>query len=78
MSAYTKSVLRLMLNQGVSLVLMSVVIGFAAALLVGRVLGRMLDDVAPSDPGQPCRGSVRAGRSSAGGVLPAGTLAHSR
>lgn len=44
------SVLRLILKQGMSLVLTGVLIGFGAALLVGRVLGRMLYGIAPGDP----------------------------
>ena len=44
------SVLRLILKQGMSLVLTGVLIGFAAALLVGRLLSRMLYGVSGSDP----------------------------
>ena len=44
------SVLRLMLKQGMSLVLTGVLIGFGAALIVGRLLGRMLYGVSASDP----------------------------
>jgi predicted permease len=44
------SVLRLILKQGMSLVLTGVIIGFAAALLVGRLLSRMLYGVSASDP----------------------------
>jgi ABC-type antimicrobial peptide transport system permease subunit len=43
-------VLRLILKQGMSLVLTGVLIGFAAALLVGRLLSRMLCGVSASDP----------------------------
>jgi predicted permease len=44
------SVLRLILKQGMSLVVIGIAIGFAAALLVGRLLGRMLYGVSASDP----------------------------
>jgi predicted permease len=44
------SVLRLILKQGMSLVLMGVTIGFAAALLVGRALRGILFGVGASDP----------------------------
>jgi putative ABC transport system permease protein len=44
------SVLRLILKQGMSLVVTGVVIGLAAALLVGRLLSRMLYGVSASDP----------------------------
>jgi len=44
------SVLRLILKQGMSLVLKGVLIGFAAALLVGRLLSRLLYGVSASDP----------------------------
>ncbi len=44
------SVLRLILRQGMSLVFTGVVIGFAAALVVGRLLSRMLYGVSASDP----------------------------
>ncbi len=44
------SVLRLILKQGMSLVVKGVLIGFAAALLVGRLLSRMLYGVSASDP----------------------------
>jgi predicted permease len=50
LGASQPSVLRLILKQGMSLVLMGVVVGFAAALVVGRVLGRMLYGVGASDP----------------------------
>lgn len=43
-------VLQLILKQGLSLVLIGVLIGFAAALLVGRLLSRILYGVAPTDP----------------------------
>jgi predicted permease len=44
------NVLRLILRQGMALVIKGVLIGFAAALLVGRVLSRMLYGVSASDP----------------------------
>jgi predicted permease len=50
LGAAQTSVLRLILKQGMSLVLTGVVIGFVAALLVGRLLSRMLYGVSASDP----------------------------
>jgi ABC-type antimicrobial peptide transport system permease subunit len=50
LGAAQASVLGLILKQGISLVLTGVLIGFAAALLVGRLLSRMLYGVAASDP----------------------------
>lgn len=44
------SVLRLILKQGMSLVTTGVLIGFAAALLFGRLVSRMLYGVSASDP----------------------------
>jgi putative ABC transport system permease protein len=44
------SVLRLILKQGMSLVLTGVLIGFAGALLIGSLLSRMLYGISPSDP----------------------------
>ena len=44
------SVLRLILRQGLTLVLAGVSIGFAGAWLVGRLLNRMLYGVSPADP----------------------------
>jgi putative ABC transport system permease protein len=44
------NVLRLILRQGMSLVIQGVVIGFAAALLVGRALSRMLYGISATDP----------------------------
>jgi predicted permease len=43
-------VLRMIVRQGMSLVLIGVVIGFTAALLVGRGLSRMLYGVGSADP----------------------------
>jgi ABC-type antimicrobial peptide transport system permease subunit len=43
-------VLRLILTQGMSLVSLGVLIGFAAALLLGQLLSRMLYGVTGSDP----------------------------
>jgi predicted permease len=50
LGAAQAGVLRLILKQGMSLVLTGVLIGFAAALLVGRLLSRMLYGVGASDP----------------------------
>lgn len=50
LGASQPSVLRLILGQGMSLVAVGVLIGFAAALLVGRLLSRMLYGVSASDP----------------------------
>jgi putative ABC transport system permease protein len=50
LGAAQASVLRMILKQGMSLVLTGVVIGFVAALLVGRLLNRMLYGVSASDP----------------------------
>jgi predicted permease len=50
LGAAQASVLRLILKQGMSLVVTGVVIGLAAALLVGRLLSRMLYGVSASDP----------------------------
>jgi predicted permease len=50
LGAARASVLRLVLKQGMSLVLTGVLIGFVAALFVGRLLSRMLYGVSSSDP----------------------------
>jgi putative ABC transport system permease protein len=50
LGAAQATVLRLILRQGMSLVLTGVLIGFAASLLVGRLLSRMLYGVSGSDP----------------------------
>jgi putative ABC transport system permease protein len=50
LGAARTSVLALILKQGMSLVLTGIVIGFVSALLVGRLLSRMLYGVSPSDP----------------------------
>ena len=50
LGAAQASVLRLVLKQGMSLVMTGVLIGFVAALLVGRLLSRMLYGVSASDP----------------------------
>jgi macrolide transport system ATP-binding/permease protein len=50
LGAAQASVLRLILKQGMSLVLTGVLIGFAAALGVGRLLSRMLYGISASDP----------------------------
>jgi predicted permease len=50
LGASQPSVLRLILKQGMSLVLMGVLIGLTAAILVGRLLRRMLYGVDASDP----------------------------
>lgn len=44
------SVLGMVIREGMSLVLAGVLIGFAAAALVGRLLSRMLFGVTASDP----------------------------
>src|SRR6185437_5524493 len=44
------SVLRLIVKQGMSLVVKGMLIGFAASLLVGRILGRMLYGLNATDP----------------------------
>jgi predicted permease len=50
LGAAQASVLRLILKQGMSMVLTGVLIGFVAALFVGRLLSRMLFGVSASDP----------------------------
>jgi predicted permease len=50
LGAAQASVLQLILKQGMSLVLTGVLIGFAASLIVGRLLSRMLYGVSASDP----------------------------
>jgi predicted permease len=50
LGAAQASVLRMILKQGMSLVLTGVVIGFVAAVLVGRLLNSMLYGVSGSDP----------------------------
>jgi predicted permease len=50
LGASRASVLRLILKQGMSLVLIGVAIGFGAALLVGRALSGILFGVGASDP----------------------------
>lgn len=50
LGASQPSVLRMIVRQGMSLVVNGVVIGFAAALLVGRLLSRMLYGVGAADP----------------------------
>ncbi len=50
LGAARASVLRLILKQGMSLVVTGVLIGFLAALVVGRLLSRMLYGVSASDP----------------------------
>ena len=50
LGAARTSVLRLILRQGMSLVLTGAVIGVVAALIVGRLLARMLYGVSASDP----------------------------
>lgn len=51
LGAAQTSVLTLILKQGMSLVLIGVVIGLGASLLVGRLLARMLYGVSATDPG---------------------------
>ena len=50
LGAAQNSVLRLILTQGMSLVLAGVLIGFVGALFVGRLLSRMLFGVSAGDP----------------------------
>jgi predicted permease len=50
LGAAQATVLRLILKQGMSLVMTGVLMGFAAALLVGRLVSRMLYGVSPDDP----------------------------
>src|SRR6185437_2633460 len=50
LGAAQASVLRLILKQGMSLVMTGVLIGLAAALLVGRLVSRMLYGVSAADP----------------------------
>jgi predicted permease len=50
LGAARASVLRLILKQGMSLVMTGVLIGFVGALVVGRLLSRMLYGVSGSDP----------------------------
>jgi predicted permease len=50
LGAAQATVLRLILKQGMSLVLTGVLIGFVAALLAGRLLSRMLYGIGASDP----------------------------
>lgn len=50
LGAMQGNVLRLVLRQGMSLVLTGVLIGFVAALLVGQLLSRMLYGVSAEDP----------------------------
>ena len=50
LGAAESSVLRLILKQGMSLVLTGVVLGLGAALLIGRLLARMLFGIGASDP----------------------------
>jgi predicted permease len=50
LGAARANVLRLILKQGMSLVVTGVLIGFAAAVFVGRLLSRMLYGVGASDP----------------------------
>jgi putative ABC transport system permease protein len=50
LGANRPTVMRLVLRQGMSLVLTGVVIGFAAALVVARLLSRMLYGIGATDP----------------------------
>jgi ABC-type antimicrobial peptide transport system permease subunit len=50
LGASRTSVLGLILKQGMSLVLTGVLIGFATAILVGRLVGSMLYGIGGSDP----------------------------
>jgi putative ABC transport system permease protein len=50
LGAARENVLRLILKQGMSVVMIGVIIGFVAALIVGRLLSGMLYGVSASDP----------------------------
>jgi ABC-type antimicrobial peptide transport system permease subunit len=50
LGASRTGVLGLILKEGMSLVLVGVLIGFAAALVVGRLLGSMLYGIGAGDP----------------------------
>ena len=50
LGAARTTVLGLILKEGMSLVLTGVLIGFVAALVIGRLLSRMLYGVSASDP----------------------------
>jgi ABC-type antimicrobial peptide transport system permease subunit len=50
LGAAQSSVLRLILKQGMSLVLTGVLLGLVAALLIGRLLARMLFGIGAGDP----------------------------
>jgi putative ABC transport system permease protein len=50
LGAAQSSVLRLILKQGMTLVLTGVLIGFIGSLLAGRLLTRMLYGVSSNDP----------------------------
>lgn len=50
LGAAQSSVLRLIVKQGMSLVVTGILIGFGAALFTGQLLSRMLYGVEPSDP----------------------------
>jgi ABC-type antimicrobial peptide transport system permease subunit len=50
LGAPKESVLRMILKQGMSLVLTGVMIGLAASLAVGQLVARMLYGVSASDP----------------------------
>jgi putative ABC transport system permease protein len=50
LGAAQSSVLKLVLKQGMSLVMTGVLIGFAAALVTGRLLSRMLYGISGTDP----------------------------
>jgi len=50
LGAAQSSVLKLVLKQGMSLVMTGVLIGFAAALVTGRLLSRMLYGISSTDP----------------------------
>ena len=78
LGAARASVLRLILKQGMSLVLTGVLIGFAAALLVGRLLSRMLYGVSASDPISVGGSGPGAVGRRAVGVLSAGAVGQPR
>ena len=76
LGANRPTVMRLVLRQGMSLVLTGVVIGFAAALVVARLLSRMLYGIGATDPASLAGAAAMLRR--AGGLLSAGPLGNAR
>ena len=50
LGAAPESVMLLILKEGLTLVLSGMIVGFVAALLLGRLLSRMLFGISASDP----------------------------